>query len=99
MEIGKNPLAESGKKERRSQEPGCQICLFSVNRLLFSPPSSHDNDAGEKIKRKFVILRDTIKYYTQNSRNRRRENLAKLQAKNLPNLFWLKNPPNCRSEV
>jgi hypothetical protein len=41
-----------------------------------------------------------MKYYTQNTRNRRRENLAKLQAKNLPNLFWLRNPPNCpRSSV
>jgi hypothetical protein len=37
---------------------------------------------------KFFLLRYE-KYYTQNARNRWRENLAKIQVKNLSNPFWL----------
>jgi hypothetical protein len=49
---------------------------------------------------KFFILRyDKIKYYSQNAQNRKRENPAKLHVKNLPNLFWPRNPPNRRGSV
>ncbi len=43
---------------------------------------------------------DTMKYYSQNTRNQWRENLAKLQVKkNNAKSFLAKNPPNCRSSV
>ncbi len=48
---------------------------------------------------KFVILRYDKILFTENARNCRRENLAKLHVKNLPNLLLLRNPPNRRGSV
>jgi hypothetical protein len=65
--------------------------------MKFITHASCNIEAGP-LMGKFVILRYDKILYTEYAK-RRRENLAKLQAKNLPNLFWPRNPPNCRSSV
>ncbi len=58
-------------------------------------------EGGKVFYQAFLLSpwQDTLKYYLLNTRNQRRENLEKLQVKNPPNLFWLRNPPNCLSSV
>ncbi len=94
-------LIKTGKGGWLSVYEWCwEYSLLCTNKHLSNAASTYSSlplNQTEKIG-KFVNLRYDKILHTECA-NRWRENLAKLQVKNLPNLFWQRNPQTWRNSV